>query len=72
VLKVLVRVFHSAYLKQYFHLRPGGEEEYRRWLPVVAGARLSENIPELEKWLVTQANMTSERLKGTTDEHLLC
>lgn len=55
VLKVFVRVFHAAYLRHYFHLRPGGEEEYRRWLPIVAGARLNENIPELEKWLVEQA-----------------
>jgi uncharacterized protein (TIGR02172 family) len=55
VLKVFVRVFHSAYLKHYFRLRPGGKEEYRRWLPIVAGARLNENIPELEKWLVEQA-----------------
>ncbi|NTU56007.1 MAG: phosphotransferase [Anaerolineales bacterium] len=55
VLKVFVRVFHSAYLKHYFRLRPGGKEEYRRWLPVVAGARLNENIPELEKWLVGMA-----------------
>jgi Ser/Thr protein kinase RdoA (MazF antagonist) len=55
VLKVFVRVFHSAYLKHYFRLRPGGEDEYRRWLPIVAGARLSENIPELIKWLVEQA-----------------
>lgn len=53
--KTRVRTFHSAYLKHYFHLRPGGEQEYRRWLPIVAGARLSENIPELEKWLVEQA-----------------
>lgn len=55
VLKVFVRVFHATYLKYYFRLRPGGEEEYRRWLPIVAGARLSENIPEVEKWLVLQA-----------------
>ena len=55
VLKVFVRVFHSAYLKHYFRLRPGGKDEYRRWLPVVAGARLNENIPELEKWLVGMA-----------------
>jgi uncharacterized protein (TIGR02172 family) len=55
ILKMFVRVFHSAYLRQYFRLRPGGEDEYRRWLPVVAGARLNENIPELEKWLIKQA-----------------
>lgn len=61
ILKVFVRVFHSAYLRQYFRLRPGGQEEYRRWLPVVAGARMSENIPELEKWLIGQARQIWEK-----------
>lgn len=56
LLKFIVRLFHSTYLRYYFRLRPGGEVEYRRWLPVVAGARLNENIPELEGWLVKQAH----------------
>jgi uncharacterized protein (TIGR02172 family) len=56
VLKLIVRFFHSIYLTHYFGLRPGGEAEYRRWLPVVAGARLNENIPELEGWLIKQAH----------------
>jgi len=54
-MKALVRLFHAAALRHYFRLRPGGEAEYRRWLPVVAAARLSENIPEIESWLVAQA-----------------
>jgi Ser/Thr protein kinase RdoA (MazF antagonist) len=54
-LKIFVRIFHSAYLRQYFHLRPSGEAEYRRWLPIVAAARLSEGIKELEQWLIGQA-----------------
>ena len=53
--KIFVRIFHAVYLRRYFRLRPGGEEEYRRWLPVVAAARLSEDIPELEQWLLAQA-----------------
>jgi hypothetical protein len=53
--KIAVKLFHSAYLKNYFAWRPGGQQEYRHWLPIVAGARLSENIPELEGWLVGQA-----------------
>lgn len=52
--KAFVRIFHATYLRHYFKLRPGGEDEYERWLPIVAAARLSENIPEVEKWLVTQ------------------
>ncbi len=54
-LKFFVRLFHAAYIRHYFRLRPGGWDEYQRWLPVVAAARLSENIPELETWLVKQA-----------------
>ena len=48
-------ISHTCIRKQYFRLRPGGEDEYRYWLPIVAGARLSENIPEMETWLVKQA-----------------
>jgi Ser/Thr protein kinase RdoA (MazF antagonist) len=54
-LKVIIRLFHSIYLHHYFQLRPCGEEEFRRWLPVVTAARLRENIPELEYWLLQQA-----------------
>ena len=61
-LKFFLRLFHTVYLRCYFQLLPGGEAEYRRWLPVVAAARLSENIPELEHWLVEQAQ---EGLQGS-------
>jgi tRNA A-37 threonylcarbamoyl transferase component Bud32 len=53
--KAIVRIFHSAYLRAYFRLRPGGKDEYQRWLPIVAAARLSENIPEVEHWLIRRA-----------------
>jgi uncharacterized protein (TIGR02172 family) len=55
LLKLFVQAFHSIYLREYFRLRPQGRDEYHRWLPIVAGARLSEGMPELEKWLVEQA-----------------
>lgn len=51
-MKLFLRLFHAIYLGRYFRLRPGGQAEYRRWLPVVAAARLSENMPELESWLL--------------------
>jgi uncharacterized protein (TIGR02172 family) len=54
-MKVNLWLFHVLYLRRYFHLRPGGVDEFRRWLPVVAAARLSENIPGLEQWLVKRA-----------------
>ncbi|MEW5830703.1 MAG: aminoglycoside phosphotransferase family protein [Chloroflexota bacterium] len=46
---------HALYLRRYFQLRPSGRDEYRRWLPIVAAARLSEGITELEPWLLAQA-----------------
>jgi hypothetical protein len=55
--RAFVSVFHTAYLRAYFRLRPGGKDEYRRWLPIVAAARLSENIKELEGWLLAQAQL---------------
>ena len=61
-----LRLFHTLYLRNYFHLRPGGIAEYRRWLPVVAAARLDENIPELEQWLVKQV----AKVKGSIGEML--
>lgn len=54
-LRLGLRMFHTIYLRRYFRLRPGGETEYRRWIPIVAAARLSENIPELESWLIETA-----------------
>jgi Ser/Thr protein kinase RdoA (MazF antagonist) len=54
-MKMLIRLFHTVYIGQYFRIRPGGELEYRRWLPIAAAARLSENIPELEEWLIGEA-----------------
>ena len=53
--KAFVRIFHAAYIRYYFKLRPGGEDEYNRWLPIVAAARLSEKISEVEKWLIAKA-----------------
>ena len=54
--KAAERDFFAFYLQRYFQLRPGGHEQYRSWLPVVTAARLSENIPELESWLVARVD----------------
>jgi aminoglycoside phosphotransferase (APT) family kinase protein len=56
-LRGFLHTFHAAYLRAYFRLNPGGQQSYQRWLPVIAGARLSENIFELEKWLLAQARL---------------
>jgi uncharacterized protein (TIGR02172 family) len=52
--QVFCRICYPSYINYYFKLCPGGEDEYRRWLPIVAAARLSDNIPELEKMLIEQ------------------
>jgi thiamine kinase len=49
--KVMLEWGHRVYRKRYFELRPGGEEEYQAWIPLVAAARLSEGIEELTPWL---------------------
>ena len=54
-LKMFIKIAHAKYLREYFRLRPNGMDEYRRWLPIVAAARLSEGMPELEQWLIQQA-----------------
>ena len=51
----LVRTCHAQYLDRYFELRGSGRDEYEQWLPIVAGARLSENITALEPWLLSEA-----------------
>lgn len=55
--KLSIHILHGIYLYRYFQLRPGGRAEYRRWLPIVAAARLNEGISELEPWLLTQASV---------------
>lgn len=52
--KTAVRLFHTRYLHHYFAQHPGGRAEFARWRPIVAAARLSEGIPELESWLLAQ------------------
>lgn len=54
-MKTVIRLFNTIYLSSYFRLLPIGRQEFQYWLPVVAAARLSENMPELENWLITYA-----------------
>ena len=51
----LVRDCHQQYLAHYFELSSCNMYEYKQWLPIVAGARLSENITALEPWLLSEA-----------------
>ena len=54
LLRTIVRVTYPVYTRRYFQLSPGGEEEYQRWLPIVAAARLVDEIPELDGMLIAQ------------------
>jgi Ser/Thr protein kinase RdoA (MazF antagonist) len=44
--------FTKAYLECYFELRPDNREQLVAWQPIVAAVRLSDNIPELQEWLL--------------------
>jgi Ser/Thr protein kinase RdoA (MazF antagonist) len=43
-LNLILDKFYQAYIERYFKLRELDPEELERWLPVVAAARLDENI----------------------------
>ena len=54
LIRLIVDWFHSTYLRAYF--ASGGDQAvYRAFLPIMAAARLSEGIPELQGWLLKQA-----------------
>lgn len=46
---------HHVYWRHYFESQSGDEAQCRRWIPVVAAARLAEGIHELAPWLRAQA-----------------
>lgn len=52
--KVLLSWFLKTYLKRYFQLQPSDQQQFTAWLPIVAAARLSENISEIQEWLLAQ------------------
>ena len=59
LLQVLCNICLPVYINRYFELCPRDENEYHRWLPIIAAARLADNIPELEKMLITQVKNNS-------------
>ena len=49
MIRMLVRLYHRIYLHRYRELLPDTGNELQRWSPLIAAARLSENIiPEHE------------------------
>lgn len=48
------RYFYRAYLNRYLNLVPHSREQLPAWLPVLAAARLNENIPPEQEKLIAQ------------------
>jgi aminoglycoside phosphotransferase (APT) family kinase protein len=49
IVRLVVRLYHYSYLNQYRRMIPDAGNELHRWSPVIAAARLSEDIiPERE------------------------
>jgi hypothetical protein len=49
ILRLMISLFHRTYRTRYHELMHGPSHELERWMPVIAAARLSENIiPERE------------------------
>lgn len=57
-----MRRYYRTYLESYLGADPKRWAEFRQWVPVVAGARLAENISEQQEWLLKVAR--AERLAG--------
>lgn len=53
-LRQAIERFHQTYLDAYLEAAPDREGEYRRWLPLMAAARLCEDITEQNEWLHQQ------------------
>ncbi len=49
----LARTCCEVHLQRYRELRPVPPGEVEAWIPVIAAARLSENLPEAREWLLS-------------------
>jgi len=59
ILQVIREVFYKEYIQQYSRLKPFSENELWAWMPIVAAARLSENIPGESEILLRIASRDS-------------
>jgi Ser/Thr protein kinase RdoA (MazF antagonist) len=49
IIRIVIKLYHHTYLNRYHILRPDNQNELNGWMPVIAAARLNENIiPEHE------------------------
>jgi uncharacterized protein (TIGR02172 family) len=44
-IRIAVRLYHRLYLNRYLKSVPDKSNEFKRWAPVIAAARLNEDIP---------------------------
>jgi aminoglycoside phosphotransferase (APT) family kinase protein len=52
IVRVIVKLYYRTYLNRYLRIVPDTENEVDRWLPIIAAARLNEDIhPEREALL---------------------
>ena len=61
VIRAVISLYHRTYLKRYLALRPDKEKEADRWTPVIAAARLNEDISAERDALI---KMVAESLKN--------
>jgi Ser/Thr protein kinase RdoA (MazF antagonist) len=52
VIRIAIRLYYRAYLSRYHALVPDTKNELSRWLPVIAAARLNEEIPPEREALI--------------------
>ena len=50
----VLRWMHAIYRRHYFRLCPDAQQQAAAWWPIIAAARTSENIAELQEWLLAQ------------------
>lgn len=53
--RMVVEWYHRAYLNYYLRQTARDQEQHRAWYPIVAAARMSEGITEIDDWLRAQA-----------------
>lgn len=52
MIRLFTSLYHRAYLKRYMSLIPDGNNELKKWTPVIAAARLDERIKGEEEALI--------------------
>ena len=54
VIRLLIDLYHQAYLKRYKNLIPDKNNEFKQWMPAIAAARLDEQIESEREALINR------------------